>query len=78
MSSTKIHILPFIYFVHKVSYKIIVNMKFVVLAAAFASTMALPYGGVVNTGASAVSRQDDVSFVEIFSDFSCKIIMIMF
>jgi len=36
-------------------------MQFAILAASLAVAAAVPYGGVVNTGASAVSRQDDVS-----------------
>ena len=39
------------------------RMKFFIVLAVIASATAVPYAGVVNTGASAVSRSDDVSWI---------------
>ena len=45
---------------------------FIVFATLVAAASAVPYAGLVNTGASAVSRSDDVSFFLCSnSDFYC-------
>lgn len=53
----------YIFVILLLNYQTLKKMKFLIVFGFVAAVGAMPYHGLVNTGASAVQRHDDVCFL---------------